>query len=380
VVVAGKMRNNAARPAATADDEVKLDDSVGSGSQGSSKASGQQVALNDDKHEHNTPPLRVDDSSSRPPLEIPPVGTRTGSGEGDGGMRMMPEGSASPPPFKIDPDFGNKGSGSDRGMAVPIPPDSPRTDPWAYRGEGSGSGRGEPPSAGSGTMGIVMPDPPPPENPKDHNPGGVTIMVPPPPAYPASGDGSGRIEIAMPGEKSGPPPTFPARVPEGNGSGSQERPEIKPIAVPDGLNPVPPLKVDSDPLHPKPVEVPPFTIKGSGSASASTPEVGMGTAIPSTRPIGYRPGSAPQVKVYDEIRHLCNPGETIQSIAQQQYGDVRYADALLQHNRNHALASQALKSNPPDLRGAYIYVPPTSVLEEKYPGLIPGMASAPPNR
>jgi hypothetical protein len=188
---------------------------------------------------------------------------------------------------------------------------------------------------------------------------------------PGSGDpygkGShGQERIAMPpGDRT---TTQPREGSEGSGS-RDSHDKVQPLPIPSadpvrdpGRTPVVP--VTHLPVNPTP--------PGSGS-----PPVEIGVNVPS--PAVYKPS---QVKVYDEVRHLCSPTDTMQTISQYYYKDARYADALLAHNRNHALANSALKSDPPVLRGAYMYVPDLWVLQEKYPQLISGQTgvSVPPGR
>jgi hypothetical protein len=395
------MRNKPAAPAQSTDEEVKLDDSVGTKTQSDSKqppegrgASGQQLVLAGDKHDasDNTPPPtapRWDDRQRgsggyTSEVTLPP--TDSGTRHDVGGRQPLPEGSGSIPTFDIKPDQASKGSGS--GIPAFVLPDSPGS-PQPTRIQ-----QDPPPALPSGPTGdghglVVPPDAPPPDRPKGSSAGSGELKMPPPPPSAGSGRnppsaGSGEqappTELVVPGTISLPsdPGTSAPRDGSGAGSGSSARPrtEIQPIAIPTGSGE--PVRDPIKPIVPTPPD-PPQPSTGSGAPS---PEVGIDRAVPNTTPIGYRPGSTPQVKVYDEVRHLCAPTDTMQAISQKYYGDPRYADALLLHNRNHSLASPAIKSTPPDLRGVYIYVPDRPVLEEKYPQLINGPTgvSQPPGR
>src|ERR1051326_150088 len=377
VVLAGKMRNSA-RPTASTEEEMKLDDPVPAGPQGSprqrgsnSRSSGQEIVFAGDKHSASAPampqwgdppntyPGAGSGSTSHPALVIP-----TGSGDVSqhhtGGGSTLPEGSG-PPTFVIDPDISSKGSASAPPPIVVVPP-----------GAGSGSSTTTypgwdpppppPPSTGSGsTEVVVLPSDPP----RLKGSGSSDIAPPPPPPSTGSGSaevvvwppapprikGSGSSDIAPP-----PPPPFilpadkssasdaggtPTRTGNGSGSGSPVIADLTQLPLPQ--NP-------TDPVTPKIVPTPADTVKGSGSSSSGITEIGMERPVPTTRPVGYRP-STPQVRVYDEVRYMCAPTDTLQSISQKFYSDPRYADALLQHNRIHSLASPALKKNPPGLGG-----------------------------
>ena len=365
VVLAGKMRNSARQTAST-EEEVKLDDPVPAGPQGSprqpgsnSRSSGQEIVFAGDKHSASAPampqwgdppntyPGAGSGSTSHPALVIP-----TGSGDVSqhhtGGGSTLPEGSG-PPTFVIDPDISSKGSASAPPPIVVVPP-----------GAGSGSSTTTypgwdpppppPPSTGSGsTEVVVLPSDPP----RIKGSGSSDIAPPPPPPFILPADKSSASDAGG----------TPTRTGNGSGSGSPVIADLTPLPLPQ--NP-------TDPVTPKIVPTPADTVKGSGSSSSGITEIGMERPVPTTRPVGYRP-STPQVRVYDEVRYMCAPTDTLQSISQKFYSDPRYADALLQHNRIHSLASPALKNTPPDLRGVYIYVPTDrTVLEEKYPQLISG--------
>lgn len=87
----------------------------------------------------------------------------------------------------------------------------------------------------------------------------------------------------------------------------------------------------------------------------------------------------PQVESYDEEVYRCKPNDTFRSISAALYLSDRYERALLLYNRNHPLASDAVRPDPPVLQaGQTVYVPPTWLLEKQYPTVIPERVAPPP--
>ncbi len=83
------------------------------------------------------------------------------------------------------------------------------------------------------------------------------------------------------------------------------------------------------------------------------------------------PAAPPQVDVYDEVTYECRPNDTWRSISVQNYQTDRYERALLYFNRNHPLANENMKLDPPLLPpGQPVYLPPVAVLEKQYGGLL----------
>jgi hypothetical protein len=81
------------------------------------------------------------------------------------------------------------------------------------------------------------------------------------------------------------------------------------------------------------------------------------------------PGGILQVESYDENTHICKANDTFRTISQEWYQTDRYERALLLFNRNHPLASDALRQEPPTLRaGQPIYIPPKRILTKYYEG------------
>ena len=82
--------------------------------------------------------------------------------------------------------------------------------------------------------------------------------------------------------------------------------------------------------------------------------------------------SGPQVESYDEDTYTCRANDTFRSISQAVYRTDAYDQALLLFNRNHPLANEAIKQNPPLLQsGQPIYIPPLQILRKYYAASIP---------
>jgi nucleoid-associated protein YgaU len=82
--------------------------------------------------------------------------------------------------------------------------------------------------------------------------------------------------------------------------------------------------------------------------------------------------SNPQVESYDEDTYTCKGSETFRAVSQAVYQTDAYDQALLLFNRNHPLANDSIKQNPPLLQpGQPIYVPPLRILRKYYAAAIP---------
>jgi nucleoid-associated protein YgaU len=84
------------------------------------------------------------------------------------------------------------------------------------------------------------------------------------------------------------------------------------------------------------------------------------------------------VDSFDEAIYTPQAGDTFPSIAAKYYGGAEaYGPALLWYNRNHPDAGDGIRQEPPVLTGQRVYVPlEKRVLEQRYPKLIPGLATA----
>jgi nucleoid-associated protein YgaU len=111
--------------------------------------------------------------------------------------------------------------------------------------------------------------------------------------------------------------------------------------------------------------------------SAVTPPIP--TPAPSRPPVSL----VPQVDSYDEQSHHCKPGDNLKSLSSQYYNSDKYDQALLLFNRDHALASDGIRQDPPVLQpGQVIFIPQMKILEKRYADKIPGfvpVASPAPN-
>jgi nucleoid-associated protein YgaU len=86
-----------------------------------------------------------------------------------------------------------------------------------------------------------------------------------------------------------------------------------------------------------------------------------------------------QVESYDEETYVCRPSDTFRSISQAYFKTDKYERALLLFNRNHPLATEAVRQNPPALReGQSVYIPPQRILDKYYGSVIgDGSSQAP---
>ncbi|MBI3412251.1 MAG: hypothetical protein HY040_28300 [Planctomycetes bacterium] len=89
-------------------------------------------------------------------------------------------------------------------------------------------------------------------------------------------------------------------------------------------------------------------------------------------PITIGAATLPKVKEFDVTTHICRPQDTtIAAVSQRYYGSDKYAEALVQYNREHFLGKQELGANPFQTRvGQKVFVPPAEILEAKYGNLI----------
>jgi len=87
-------------------------------------------------------------------------------------------------------------------------------------------------------------------------------------------------------------------------------------------------------------------------------------------PSGLPPTSAGgilQVESYDESTYTSKANDTFRIISQEFYHTDQYERALLLFNRNHPLATDVLRKDPPALQaGQPIYIPPARILEKYY--------------
>jgi hypothetical protein len=108
-------------------------------------------------------------------------------------------------------------------------------------------------------------------------------------------------------------------------------------------------------------------------AGTLTPPIAAGV-VP--RPIAGTAASNSQVDAWDEVTHLCKPGDTYEKISARYYQTEDYAAALQQFNHQHGRTSDAVKRDGP-VPGDTVFIPPSSVLERKFGTALPAKAAPP---
>lgn len=138
----------------------------------------------------------------------------------------------------------------------------------------------------------------------------------------------------------------PAVAPQQSGQTMQTPPAATPVFSSGGSSPTRPL--------------PPL---GAPAAAVSAP---LAVSIPSGSSPSS-PGGILQVESYDERTYTCKQGDTLRMISQQFYDTDQYDRALLLFNRNHPLATDALRQEPPTVQaGLALYIPPSRILQKYY--------------
>jgi len=168
-----------------------------------------------------------------------------------------------------------------------------------------------------------------------------------------------------------------------------------PSPLPANPTPLPPGAVAVNPPDQKqtvqvpsaPVPVNPAEQK-SLAGGGQMPEIGTQNSIASP-PIAVPSGPAgpavagtkPQVESFDERKHVCQPTDTdFAAVSKSVYNSDKYAQALIEYNRDHPLGKAAVQQAPKLQPGAEVYVPPVHVLETRYPNAIQNLRSLPPDR
>jgi hypothetical protein len=84
-----------------------------------------------------------------------------------------------------------------------------------------------------------------------------------------------------------------------------------------------------------------------------------------------------QVESYDEDTYVCKATDTFASISQAVYRTEIYGQALLLFNRNHPLATENVRRDPPVIQaGQPIYIPPMEILRKYYASAIAETAAS----
>jgi hypothetical protein len=179
------------------------------------------------------------------------------------------------------------------------------------------------------------------------------------------------------GDAAGPGPSA------AKGTDSSVKLVPKPVEQPPAAAPESTLRIN-------PVAQPPFNQVAQGPARPERTAIPLGapttaTTAPITAPVPVGPGSVSasgnaQVESYDEETFACQVNETYQTISQKFYRTDKYARALFLFNRDHPLATDGAKVDPPILKqGQPVYIPPSSILEKYYGAAIAEPASSATN-
>jgi LysM domain len=128
---------------------------------------------------------------------------------------------------------------------------------------------------------------------------------------------------------------------------------------------LPVAAANTDPVHP----LPPV---GTQTTAVTPP---IPTPVPSRPPVSQ----VPQVDSYDEQSYHCKPGDTLTSLSSQYYNSDKYDQALLLFNREHPMASDGIRQDPPVLQpGQVVFIPQMKILEKRYADKIPGLVPVAP--
>jgi hypothetical protein len=82
------------------------------------------------------------------------------------------------------------------------------------------------------------------------------------------------------------------------------------------------------------------------------------------------------VQSWDEVSYTCRPSDTYRGISARFYPSEDYAAALQLYNRNHPRASDTMRRDGTLVPGETLYIPPISLLEERYRAAIPRPSGA----
>jgi len=212
------------------------------------------------------------------------------------------------------------------------------------------------PAAVSGPPAIVLPPPPPAAttNLVQQSPNAAPIPMPPPSPN-ATAKVAERAPVApVPMNPPSPPSATANNVPP---------PSPVPITVPPAVTPQRPVAVvqaGGPSSSPPPAPVPPI----GAQPQATSP------AIP------VKSQSAADVRSFDVESYKVQPGDqSFADISRKIYNSDQYSRALIQFNRDHPLAADGMKQDPPQLRvGTPVYFPGVDVLKSKYPDAFSGPA------
>jgi hypothetical protein len=153
------------------------------------------------------------------------------------------------------------------------------------------------------------------------------------------------------------------------------------------INPPQSVKLDT-PILPAPITQ--ATRSSVSEEDANRSRAPLGAPMPAVNPIvaptvpvaaASAAAGPPQVESYDEDTYTCKANDTFRSVSQAVYQTDAYDQALLLFNRNHPLANDSIKQNPPQLQaGQPIYIPPLRILRKYYAASTPEVKDAAPAR
>ncbi|HLN32172.1 MAG TPA: hypothetical protein VK395_30870 [Gemmataceae bacterium] len=187
-----------------------------------------------------------------------------------------------------------------------------------------------------------------------------------------------------------PSPAMPSPKPLGADQGSaglpHDSPALPPLGAPhpsdnsraSGAQLSPPTQSAQVPLTSSPNSAPTRTLAplGASAGAVSAPIV-----VPAQSVIPQATANnEPQVESYDEETYAWKQNDSFRAISQQYYQTDKYERALVLFNRNHPLAKDGVRLEPPQLQpGQEVYIPPTRILEKYYAVGINSSTSAPQN-
>jgi hypothetical protein len=299
---------------------------------------------------------------------------------------------------KTAPSAAGPGGGSAAAPIVLPPPDKLLENKSSNKGPKDGptgvtSGQKEnTPEAEKKDTHIPPVPPAPPDNTKNTSP-----AMPPPPPPPATGKNdlptpsTGTKDANMP-----PPPDVPpASVPDKKMTNDSEppalpvpttkRPESQPTPVPAGGPAEHTLPMDKgitvphNPGGAGPMPAPPPV--GGAPAGNEPATAGVGAAFKNqTSPVSVPSPNSSGIVVrdMDATRVLCDSNAlTFEELSQKYCGSKKYAQALLQFNRD-TLALPGVRQNPPRLKpNDPILIPSNDYLENHYPKAFTGLTPLP---
>jgi hypothetical protein len=134
--------------------------------------------------------------------------------------------------------------------------------------------------------------------------------------------------------------------------------DLRPIAVPT------PSGLQLNPVPSTPPSGSRATLPNSSLPSARTNEVQIAGGIVSAAP------ATPRVSRVDTSSHVCKQEDTWESISAQHLLSKNWADALRAYNMESRFQNERVRTSGVFQPGDTVFIPPASVLDEKYKTLI----------